>query len=294
MTKSPVEQAKYWRDETLSNLEMLSATYITHSFSRHTHDGFAIGVIEAGVEAFTYQGSMHIAPASSIVIIHPGEVHTGYAGIPEGWKYRMLYPDAILLQKVVSEVNGSQFVPYFPTPVIQDEELATQLRRFHIASENSALQLEKESRLLWTLVELVTRYADTNPLPKPIGREILPVQLVREYLHANYADAISLEQLAKIANLKPLRLLRVFQREVGLPPHAYLVQMRISRAKAMLAKNISISQVAFDTGFTDQSHLHRHFKRLVGVTPGQYVSGCCKNNRKETQITNLCHFLPTG
>lgn len=280
MTKSPVEQAKFWRDETLSNLEMLSATYITHSFSRHTHDEFAIGVIEAGVEAFTYQGSMHVAPASSIVIIHPGEVHTGHAGIPEGWKYRMLYPDAILLQKVLSEVDGSQSIPYFPTPVIQDEQLATQLREFHIASETSAFQLEKESRLLGMLVQLVTRYADANPLSKSIGPEPLPVRLVQEYLNANYADAISLEQLATIANLKPLRLLRVFQKEVGLPPHAYLVQVRVSRAKAMLARNISISQVAFDTGFTDQSHLHRHFKRLVGVTPGQYMSGCNNIHRK--------------
>ncbi|BDA72551.1 AraC family transcriptional regulator [Calothrix sp. PCC 7716] len=287
------EQAKFWRDSALSNLEMLSATYITHSFGRHTHDGFTIGVIEAGVEAFTYQGSYYVAPASSIVIIHPGEVHTGHAGIPDGWKYRVLYPDVKLLQTAFTEVReNGQTIPFFPQPVIQDASLATQLRQFHIACETSASQLEKESRLLWTLAQLVTRYAESRPLCKPVGCEHNRVQCVKQYLDDNYAETISLEQLAKIVNLKSLRLLRAFLREVGLPPHAYLVQLRVNRAKAMLAMGIPISQVAAETGFTDQSHLHRHFKRLVGVTPGQYVSGCCNNNHNHIRVKKLC--LPTG
>jgi AraC-like DNA-binding protein len=292
--KMAQEQAKFWRDSALSNLEMLSATYITHSFARHTHEGFAIGVIEAGVEAFTYQGSHYVAPASSIVIIHPGEVHTGHAAIPDGWKYRMLYPDVKLLQTAFTEVReNGQAIPFFPQPVIQNVELATQLRQFHITCETSASQLEKESRLLWTLAQLVTRYADSRPLCKPVGCEHNRVQCVKQYLDDNYAETISLEQLAKIVNLKPLRLLRAFLREVGLPPHAYLVQLRVNRAKAMLAMGIPISQVASETGFTDQSHLHRHFKRLVGVTPGQYVSGCCNNNHNHIRVRKLCH-LPIG
>ncbi|MDJ0570973.1 MAG: helix-turn-helix domain-containing protein [Pleurocapsa sp. MO_192.B19] len=76
-----------------------------------------------------------------------------------------------------------------------------------------------------------------------------------------------------MVNLKPLRLLRVFRQTLGLPPHAYLVQVRITQAKKLLARRISIAEVAAETGFTDQSHLHRHFKRVVGVTPGQYVKG---------------------
>ena len=271
------EQAKFWRDPALGNTEMLRASYVTHAFARHTHEGYAIGVIDAGVEAFAYRGSTYQATAGSIVVIHPGEVHTGQAGIPSGWSYRMLYPDASLLQNVLSEIKEStQNIPFFPNPVIQDVQLAAQLRRAHIAVETSNSQLKRESCFLWTLAQLIFRYAECRPLTAPLSREHTIVQRVREYLHSHYASSVSLEQLAQIANLKPLRLLRSFQREVGLPPHTYLVQVRVARAKALLSTGMSIAQVAFDTGFTDQSHLNRHFKRLVGVTPGQYASGCFK------------------
>lgn len=283
------EQAKFWRDPALGNTEMLRANYVTHSFTRHTHEGYAIGVIDAGVEAFAYRGSNYQATAGSIVVIHPGEVHTGHAGIPSGWSYRMLYPDASLLQSVLSEIKESTLcIPFFPNPVIQDARLAAQLRQSHIAVETSDSQLKRESCFLWTLAQLISQYAESCPVIAPLKQDHAVVQRVREYLHSHYASSVSLEQLAQIANLKPLRLLRVFQREVGLPPHTYLVQVRVARAKALLSAGMPIAHVASDTGFTDQSHLNRHFKRVVGVTPGQYVSGCCKtsSNPEKTYKTN--------
>lgn len=269
------EQVKFWRDPTLNNTEMLRATYVTHSFSRHTHEGYAIGVIDAGVEEFTYQGATHRAIADSIVIVHPGEVHTGHAGADEGWQYRMLYPDVGLLQRAIAELQeSSAMIPYFPNPVILDNGLAGQLRRLHMALEATNSQLERESRFLWTLTQLISRYAQHRPTILPISPERGAVLRVQDYLHAYFAESISLDQLAQIADLKPLRLLRVFQRETGLPPHAYLVQHRVQQAKLMLSNGRTIAQVAYETGFTDQSHLNRHFKRLVGVTPGQYAIGC--------------------
>lgn len=257
---------------------MLRATYVTHTFSRHTHDGYAIGVIEAGVEEFTYRGAVHQAPAGSMVVIHPGEVHTGHAGTPSGWTYRMLYPDVSLVQKAATElVRRSPSLPFFPNPVIHDPQLAAQLCQLHITLENSTSQLERESRFLWTLAQFITRHADRCSQQTPLGKEHQIVQRVQEYLRANYMHSISLQQLACIANLKPLRLLRVFRKHVGLPPHAYLVQTRVSCAKVFLSLGLPICQVAADTGFTDQSHLTRHFKRLVGVTPKQYALGCSKN-----------------
>ena len=277
--RSTEERAKFWRDPALDNLEMLRATYVTHTFSRHTHEGYAIGVIEAGVEEFTYQGAVHRAPAGSVVVIHPGEVHTGHAGTPAGWTYRMLYPEITLVQRAGWELVGSGQLqlPYFPNPVIQDRQLAAQLRHLHVAIENSTSLLERESRLLWTLAQMVTKYAARRPYLAPIGHEHQVVQHIQDYLRANYTSSTSLDQLARIANLKSLRLLRVFRKEVGLPPHAYLVQVRVARAKVLLSMGLPIAQVAADTGFTDQSHLTRHFKRLVGVTPRQYAMGCCKN-----------------
>ena len=270
-TQTAHEQVKFWCDPL--GLELIHATYITHTFSRHTHEGFVIALIEEGVEAFRYQGSLHHAPAGSIVVIHPGEVHTGHAGIKSGWTYRTFYPNVALLQKAAAEVADNPSIPYFPTPVFQDKRLAAQLRYLHVCLESSASRLEKESRLLWTFAQLVRKHSQNPPFVKQIGQEAAVVKRIQDYLKTHYFENISLEQLASLANLKPLRLLRVFRHAVGLPPHAYLVQMRVTHAKKLLVAGMPIAEVAADTGFTDQSHLTKHFKRTVGVTPGQYIKG---------------------
>lgn len=268
------EKAKFWCDRELGNLELIRATYITHTFSRHTHEGYAMGVVEEGIEGFRYQGANHLAPPSSILVVHPGEVHTGYAATKSGWTYRMFYPETHILQKAASEIADCfQPLPYFPTPVIQDRHLAAQLRYLHLCLENSVSKLEKESLLIWTFAQLISKYAQAPPPIKSIGQEFSAVKRTQEYLKANYQANISLEQLSNLVNLKPLRLLRVFRKALGLPPHTYLVQVRITQAKRLLGMGMSIAEVAVETGFSDQSHLHRHFKRIVGVTPGQYVRG---------------------
>ncbi|MDJ0589644.1 MAG: AraC family transcriptional regulator [Pleurocapsa sp. MO_226.B13] len=268
------EQAKFWCDRDLGNLELLRATYIDHTFSRHTHEGYAIGVVEAGIEGFRYQGANHVAPPSSIVIVHPGEVHTGHAVTKSGWTYRMFYPETHLLQQAASELaDGLQPLPYFPDPVIQDRQQAARLRYLHLRLENSTSLLEKESLLIWTFAQLISKYAQAPPPIKPISPEAAAIQRTQAYLQRNYAENISLERLANLVNLKPLRLLRVFRKALGLPPHAYLVQVRVTEAKKLLARGVSIAEVAAETGFSDQSHLHRHFKRIVGVTPKKYVRG---------------------
>lgn len=161
---SLIEQTKYWRDPALSDVELLRATYVTHAFSRHTHDSYAIGVIDAGVEEFTYRGATHRAAANQVVVVHPGEAHTGQAGVPTGWKYRMFYPEVSLLQRAMPEVNETAAsIPFFPKPVIPDPELAEQLRRLHIVLENSAPRLERDSRFLWTFAQLIIRHAERRP-----------------------------------------------------------------------------------------------------------------------------------
>ncbi len=265
------EQVKFWREPQFGNLELLHARYITHSFCRHTHDTYAIAVIEQGIEEFAYRGETYRTPAGDIAIINPGEVHTGHAVDETGWTYRVLYPDPSILQQAASDVlERSQGIPYFPHPVIADKQLAQLIWKLHLALEDSSSKLEQDSRLLWTLAQLITRHADSRFELKSIGKESQSIQRVRDYLEANYTENLSLEQLAAIANLSPFYFLRTFRNQVGLPPHSYLNQLRLTHAKIFLNQGVEISQVAHETGFADQSHLTRQFKRMFGVTPGQY------------------------
>jgi AraC-like DNA-binding protein len=115
------------------------------------------------------------------------------------------------------------------------------------------------------------RYADIRLPPKPPAREPRAVDLVRDYLRDNYAENVSLEELARRANLSPYHLNRIFSREVGLPPHRYQIGVRVSRARELLARGTPITRVVTETGFADHSHLTRTFKRLVQVPPSKYL-----------------------
>lgn len=268
------EQAKFWCAKDLDNLELVYANYANHSFARHTHEGFAIGTIERGAEAFAYRGATYFAPIGSIIVIAPEEVHTGYTACEAGCAYRVMYPSPILLQRVACELTEHQnSIPFFSVPVIQDEQLAKLIRNLHIALGGPTSKLERESRLMWTLAQLVVRHSDKLLVSRPASQETKAVRQVREHLEANSNREVALEELARLTNLNPSYLIRVFRNEVGLPPHAYQMQVRITCAKQLISLGYPLRHVAMETGFTDQSHLTKNFKRFVGITPGQYASG---------------------
>lgn len=272
MTVRPkTEQTKFWREPGLSNLELLHANFITHVFPPHTHEGFAIGVIETGAETFDYRHGQHVAPAGSIVLINPGEPHTGQGLTAKGWAYRMLYPEAGLMQQVASQwAARPRDVPFFPHPVVEDAVVAQRLLHLHKLLEHSPVALEREATFWDTFGLLVARYADDESALRPVKDDVGSVRLAQEYLNAHFGDDISLNQLARAVQCSPFHLLRTFRRTVGLTPHAYLIQIRVQRAKHLLLTNHSITQVALETGFTDQSHFTRRFKQILGITPGQY------------------------
>lgn len=106
-----------------------------------------------------------------------------------------------------------------------------------------------------------------RPEPPSPGRS---VDVIRDYLEAHLADRVTLADLARATGLTAYAVLRGFRRATGIPPHRYLTQLRIRKAGELLRAGHSPVMVAGAVGFADQSHLHRHFRRLVGVTPGTY------------------------
>ena len=265
------EYAKIWRADDLGDIELLHARYLTYSFAKHTHEGAAVGVIEAGAESFYYRGAVHTAPVGQIIVFNPNEAHTGQGADERGWRFRMFYLDSALLKKAAAELSGKRRdIPFFSSPTIDDPELASLLRNLHVSLEVGGSGLERESKFLWTFAQLAKRHADDPSIERVMGDEKAVVRTVRQYLEDHYTENVSLEDLARVAGLSAYHLLRVFRSETGLPPHAFLEQVRVNRAKEFLRAGSSIADVTFKTGFSDQSHLSRHFKRMTGVTPGQY------------------------
>jgi len=269
-SESSTESAKIWCVPHLNNLNLLRANFVTYSFKRHMHDYFVIGMIEDGVQKFDYQRDHYVTLPTGLIVINPGEPHTGEAAIASGFRYRAFYPQAETMQEIASEVKGrAQNIPFFSQPVIEDPALFNEIRNLHVALESNTSTLEHESRYLWALAQLVIRHADLRA--KSVKRERHEVEKIRAYIEENFADDIKLADLANLVNWNPFYLLRVFRAELGLPPHAYLETIRVREAQRFLKSGLPIAETAYAVGFSSQSHFTTTFKRLISVTPGQYA-----------------------
>lgn len=263
------EQAHFWRHPAVPGTDLLKARYVTHRFSRHVHDGYAIGLIVAGVEEFDYRGTTHRAAAGELVLVNPDAVHTGQAGVPGGWSYRMLYPSIDALAGIAAELGAPHTTPHFPAQVVRDDEVAALLGRAHQAAERGdALAASTLSSTLFA--RLLARHATPRPATAPPGAGGRAVREALDLLHQSLLDPPTLEDLAGAVGARPFPLLRAFKEATGLPPHAYLTSLRIRRARRLLESGMRPARVAAEVGFTDQAHLTRHFRRIVGVPPAAY------------------------
>lgn len=261
-----------WRPDDFAELELRRGFGVARPVPRHWHEEYQFCLIQAGESELNYRGSNLPTPPASLFMIHPGEVHSNRAFHKTGCSYRTLFVDVELMRRAATEVQGKESgLPFFPTAVIFDEDVLRQYLELHFALERSSSSLERQVLLLDLLAGLIKRFAEEGARPRVFGSERQAVMRARDYLVEHYAENVSLETLALIAALSPFHFNRVFSEQMGMPPHAFQTQLRVSRAKALLRQGRAISRVASETGFADQSHLTRHFKRLVGVTPGQFT-----------------------
>lgn len=256
----------------MGNLEWLHACYHDQVFSPHFHKGHVVGVIEKGFLGFDYRGENVVAAPGEINVADPGEVHNGFSPTEEGWQYRMFYLGEGQLDRICNELcDRDQPMPFFEKGVVKDRDLAGEIRRLHMDFENPDLStLEKESRFHLLMARMIQRHAPENISRMHTGKENDTVNKLKSYIRANYDTDIRLDDLSRTAGISRYHLLRVFSKQTGLTPHAYLSLVRASKAKEFMKQSIPIVEAANAAGFYDQSHLNRIFKRLYGITPGQY------------------------
>jgi AraC-like DNA-binding protein len=257
-----VDDVRYWRHPAVSGVDLIRAHYVNHGFGRHSHDTFALGVAATGVEELWLDGEVHRVLPGGLVMINPGVVHTGRPAVEAGWAYRAFYPDV----EVVAEVAGTAS-PWFTEQLVYDADAAAVVVAAHRAAE-SADRLAASSLLGQALSVVLRAYGGKQVAPSSGGGRA--VEAAREILHERLAEPPSLAELAAEVGTGQFSLLRAFRARHGLPPHAYLNQLRVRRACALLDLGTPVARAAVEVGFTDQSHLARHFRRIVGVAPGQY------------------------
>lgn len=265
--------SRYWRLNDFGGLDLLRADASTHRYARHSHEGYALGVVEAGAHGFMARGRGWMAVPGRVVIVNPDDAHDGGPAARDfDYTYRMLYFDASVLTAALAEEAGRRVpMPFFPAGVVEDPLLADRIARLHRALEHPAARLEREGLLVTTLVALARRHGGSRPRNDAGGMSAREVDRARDHLAAHFSEDLSLAELAALAGLDRFQLLRAFRRRIGLPPHLYQTQLRLRHARRLLLRGERPAMVAAAVGFADQSHLIRKFKAAYGVTPGQYL-----------------------
>jgi AraC-like DNA-binding protein len=234
------------------------------------HDGYVIGMIMAGAQRYRYRGTEHLAGSGTLVLINPDELHTGHKGTEDGWLYRAFYPDSGQMLSLLAELElPTDHLPAFGATLYRDPDLVNGFCQLHRLLESPATALQQQTAWRELMLSLLQRHAAVPEAGKP-GKEHRAVTLAKDLLHAQLAAPPSLEELAAAVNLSPFHFARVFRRATGMPPHTWLMQQRIARARVLLQGGCLPLEVATQLGFADQSHLSRQFKQVYGVGPGAY------------------------
>ncbi|MFD2112097.1 helix-turn-helix domain-containing protein [Thiorhodococcus fuscus] len=257
-----------WRIQDRDEVLWVRRADVRHlAFPRHFHDDYTVGLVVRGANRFVYRRRSLVAPAGTLCLADPGEIHTGEADL-DGWTYWTLQIPAGMLTGLRGDLDeGSEAPPDFPVGVIEDPRAVARLAAF-FRIFRAADPLERESRLLAALGHLVQVHGAERARDRRHAVEPGLARSVRDYLADHLAEAVTLSDLEQATGAGRYRLLRAFARAYGLPPHAWLVQARLERAHALIVHGVGICVAAAETGFADQPHLTRLFKRAYGYTPG--------------------------
>jgi AraC-like DNA-binding protein len=271
MTKkrSKREDIRIWRNDPANGVEYRRGVAVAEPYPRHWHDEYQLCLITHGGGELQYRGRRHDTPAASLFIVHPGEVHSN--NTQTGCSFRSIYIEPRVVGGLRAEFsNEPQDLPFFRDTIIVDREIVSNYITLHEASEDESPELEREFlfRRLW--FNLISRESNSTISLPAAGSESRVVSRIREYIIDNHDRNISLSELELLTGFSTFHLNRVFSRAVGVPPHEFQTQVRIATAKKLIRSGFALSEAAQQVGFADQSHLHRHFCRLMKVTPGEY------------------------
>lgn len=259
-----------------TGIESVRAHFVGHAYDPHWHDSFLVGFTEQGVQQFNCRRVRHQSTAGQVFLLEPGDLHDGNAPTAEGFTYSTLYLEPSWLDtelRALFEQAPGDSLPRFADTLCHDERLAHATALAFQAVHGQELRIVRQTAMD-TLLATLTSHLHWRKRLNPDPRLPLTAQRARDFLHAHFDQDIGLEQVAQACGVDRFRLTRAFKAAFGLAPHAYLVQLRLARARRLLARGQTPAEVAMALGFADQSHLGRWFRRAYRLTPADYRRRC--------------------
>ncbi len=252
-----------WRPAVSGVREVLHARFFRHAYPSHTHDTWTLLVVDVGTAAYGLEHDQHATLASQVTLLPPHVAHDGRSATSEGFRKRVIYLD-------VETIGSHRVGRAVDHPSWRDPTLRTAVHHLHNALHQPGGTFEAEGRL-GLVTERLAAHLDRRQAPTT-RRDPHLARRLRDLLDSHLVEGIALADAAVLLQASPTHLVRAFRHETGMPPHRYLTGRRLDRARTLLLEGHKAAEVATVTGFHDQAHLTRHFRQLLGVTPGVYAA----------------------
>jgi AraC-like DNA-binding protein len=256
-------EVRAWRPPVRGIVEVFHASFTDHSYPMHTHDSWTLLLVDDGMVRYDLDRHEHGALNHLVTLLPPHVPHNGSPATSHGFRKRVLYLDTTILSESLAGIAVD-------SPALNDPGLRRQIHTLHTALEVPGAELAAES-LLALIRERLRGHLRQEPVPAVSGSDSRGLaHRLRDLLNDRYVGGISLDEAAGLLHAHPTHLIRAFSREFGMAPHQYLTGRRIDLARHLLLEGLPARHVAAASGFYDQSHLTRHFKKVLGTTPGRY------------------------
>lgn len=268
------ESLRMIRPGTHPDLEVLHARFSGDVFEPHRHDSYAIGLTLGGVQRFWYRGMERQSLPGQSLVLHPDEEHDGGAGSDASLVYAMLYVSPALVAQALPA--GRTSLPFVRDPVVTDPAFRAGLAGAFSTLETATTRPRPEDDLALTavlagLTDALCRHSGPS-LPTGRSLPLRQVEQARALLEAAVETGTSAAALEAVTGIDRFTLSRAFRAIHGTSPHRYLLMRRLTLSRRLIESGLPLAQVAAEAGFSDQSHLTRHFKKAFGMTPGRWGS----------------------
>ncbi len=250
---------KAWRPAVPGVVEIFHAHFTDHAYPMHAHDSWTLLIVDDGAVRYDLDRHERGALTGLVTLLPPHVPHNGRSATPHGFRKRVVYLDALGADLIGASVD---------TPGLTDPALRRRIHQLHVAVAAPGDEFEAESRLALILDRLRWHYGRAESTPDSGGLADTTMDL----LNAHVVDGVTLRDAAAALHAHPTHVVRAFSRRFGMAPHQYVTSRRVDLARRMLLDGRPAGEVAVDAGFYDQSHLNRHFTRIVGTSPGRFAA----------------------
>ncbi|WP_406458169.1 AraC family transcriptional regulator [Streptomyces sp. NBC_00876] len=252
-----------WRPPVAGIEEVFHAHFTDHTYPMHTHDAWTLLIVDEGMVRYDLDRHEHGVLTHVVTLLPPHVPHNGGAATAAGFRKRVLYLD-------VAQVDEELVGMAVDRPVLHDPALRRRIDRLHTALAGPGDELEAASRLA-LVAERLEQHLRNRPEPVRHVHDRRVAHRLRDLLDEHFVEGITLQEAALRLHAHHTHLVRAFSREFAMAPHQYLTGRRVDLARRLLLRGVPASAVATSVGFYDQSHLTRHFRRVVGTGPAHYA-----------------------